>query len=519
VSIRHEPCPQCRTPVPVDARICAHCRSSLVVDLRLEHPVRDPRSAYHAGRELEQMLGSSPGFLELKHRLEEGTGTVLDGVTRELAERAGALLAEHGISTIVAASGPAADNASAPGAAYRPAAPARAAQLSPGLRTIVILLGLIVVLLAARGMITRRRDAHERPAGPTAALSSRELARLALGSSAQLTCPHSQGAGFFIGRELLVTNAHVLCEGTDQLEVVLADGRHLEGAPTRIDPWLDAALVRVPGANQPALELGDATTLHQGDRILIIGNPRGLDFTVAEGLISHPARAMLGIAYVQLDASIHPGNSGGPVLDAEGRAVAVVTMLVGPESGLGLALPVNYLLGGPEPMLPPVFGHYDAEAWQARLDEVSELQRRDVDRLRRNLSRPGLAAASQVAPGVVTAVVIRYHDPADPLPPPERLTFELYLGEHRLCWATGSISAWSSVAQQPDDLLTPRFTTWLERNGLARGLYAGAARLDLDGCPARELAPGTTLVLDGAAAGSNQVEIVPPPEPPPRPPR
>ena len=93
---------------------------------------------------------------------------------------------------------------------------------------------------------------------------------------------------------------------------------------THQDPERDIAVLQVFGAGASALPMGDATTLVRGDVVYAMGTPAGLDFTFSEGIVSHPERHRRGLPYLQIDAGIAPGSSGGPVLDQFGNAVGMV---------------------------------------------------------------------------------------------------------------------------------------------------------------------------------------------------
>jgi serine protease Do len=105
-----------------------------------------------------------------------------------------------------------------------------------------------------------------------------------------------------VAPDLVVTNAHVLCPGGEAIEVTLSNERKLIGQVVRSDEDVDLGLVRVTGAGATPLPLGDVADLAVGDKVMIIGSPVGLDFTVQEGSISSLQRSAFGVALVQLDA-------------------------------------------------------------------------------------------------------------------------------------------------------------------------------------------------------------------------
>lgn len=180
------------------------------------------------------------------------------------------------------------------------------------------------------------------PPATAVALSARELARQSLPATVSLHCNDSMGSGFFVEPELVLTNAHVLCPLGEKIQAVLSDGQRLAGETVRSNQAVDLALIRVPGARGKPLPLGDVGDLALGDRIMMIGSPMGLEFTVHEGLVSHLGRVVNGVAYIQLDAKVNPGNSGGPIIDEQGRVVGVITLKQAQAEGIGLAVPINY---------------------------------------------------------------------------------------------------------------------------------------------------------------------------------
>ena len=180
------------------------------------------------------------------------------------------------------------------------------------------------------------------PPATVVALSARELAKQSLPATVSLHCNDSMGSGFFVEPELVLTNAHVLCPVGEKIQAVLSDGQRLAGETVRSNQAVDLALVRLPGARGKPLPLGDVGDLALGDRIMMIGSPMGLEFTVHEGLVSHLGRVVNGVAYIQLDAKVNPGNSGGPIIDEQGRVVGVITLKQAQAEGIGLAVPINY---------------------------------------------------------------------------------------------------------------------------------------------------------------------------------
>lgn len=159
--------------------------------------------------------------------------------------------------------------------------------------------------------------------------------------------PRGSGSGFFVRRDgVVLTNAHVV-RGARIVQVKLADGRELRGEVIGGDPDLDVAVVRVPLDDAPVATLGDADQLQVGQSAIAIGNPLGFERTVTTGIVSAVNRSPAGITIgglIQTDAAINSGNSGGPLVDSQGRVIGINTVIFTPTGaniGIGFAIPIN----------------------------------------------------------------------------------------------------------------------------------------------------------------------------------
>ncbi|MBT0159690.1 PDZ domain-containing protein [Candidatus Bathyarchaeota archaeon A05DMB-2] len=156
------------------------------------------------------------------------------------------------------------------------------------------------------------------------------------------------GSGTIIDPEgLVLTNNHVV-GGAEKINVTLYNNKVLEGIIVGSCAAHDIAVVRIKGKNLPAAELGDSDKLRVGQRVFAIGNPFGLAGgpSVTSGVISAINRTIdsekgLLENLVQTDASINPGNSGGPLVDLEGKVVAISTAIIPFAQGIGFAIPIN----------------------------------------------------------------------------------------------------------------------------------------------------------------------------------
>ena len=156
------------------------------------------------------------------------------------------------------------------------------------------------------------------------------------------------GSGTIIdSRGLILTNNHVV-GGADKIDVTLWSNEVLEGRIVGSCAMDDIAVVRVKSKSLPAAQLGDSDKLKVGQRVYAIGNPFGLAGgpSVTSGVISAINRTIesqrgLLENLVQTDASINPGNSGGPLVDLEGKVVAISTAIIPFAQGIGFAIPIN----------------------------------------------------------------------------------------------------------------------------------------------------------------------------------
>ena len=159
----------------------------------------------------------------------------------------------------------------------------------------------------------------------------------------------STGSGVIVDAQngYIVTNHHVI-ERADEIVVGLSDGRRIPATLIGSDPLVDLAVLQVEGDGFAALEFADSSAVRVGDFVVAIGNPFGLEQTVTSGIVSALGRTGLDIegfeAFIQTDASVNPGNSGGALVDLTGRLVGINTAIISPGGsrgsvGIGFAIP------------------------------------------------------------------------------------------------------------------------------------------------------------------------------------
>ncbi len=151
------------------------------------------------------------------------------------------------------------------------------------------------------------------------------------------------GAGTLVepAAGLVLTNYHVV-EDMDAPRVTFSDGAQFDGKVVEFDRKIDLALIEIPPQKRPAPVFGDATTLKPGEELYAIGNPRRLGFSVARGIVSFVGRPVEGLKYLQTDLPINEGNSGGPLVNARGELIGVMTFVLKHAQGLSFALPARY---------------------------------------------------------------------------------------------------------------------------------------------------------------------------------
>jgi serine protease DegS len=162
----------------------------------------------------------------------------------------------------------------------------------------------------------------------------------------------SLGSGVIVDRDgHLVTNHHVI-QGADEIRVQLADGRVATPSIVGTDPDTDLAVLRVDVKDPPFMTMGRSNEVRAGDVVLAIGNPFGLSQTVTQGIVSATGRGRLGVAdfedFIQTDAAINFGNSGGALINTYGELIgintAVLSQALGTD-GISFAIPVNMVRG------------------------------------------------------------------------------------------------------------------------------------------------------------------------------
>ncbi len=212
----------------------------------------------------------------------------------------------------------------------------------------------------------------------------------------------------------VVTNFHVI-ERASQIKVQLKDGREAAATLVGVDRDTDLAVLKIGLGTLPIMPLGRSDRLRVGDPVLAIGNPIGLQHTVTQGIVSATGRGRLGVTtfenFIQTDAAINFGNSGGALVDATGKLVGLNSAIAGRQAGIegiGFAIPVDLVRGVVDAILRDgrvVRGWIGVIPRDLTADEIARLGVSDGSVLVRNVYQRSPAAVQGIAPGdIITQV-------------------------------------------------------------------------------------------------------------------
>ena len=506
------PCPTCGEPATLEARMCPHCGANLLVDVNLKGPVMDGRVRYKVARGMQALGPGAPPLADIQAALvSPREPAAARGVTRAFAHGALAVLAESGLGAYI----------------RRVDTKTRGDEDEPRSWLGISGRALAAAVLAAMAVTAWRqllekqggpaptsRAAPKTAAAPLASLTSRELAQRSLPSTVSLRCNNSVGSGFFVGPDLVLTNHHVLCQNEAAVQVVMSDGRKFVGKVVISDPGVDLGLVRVAGVKARPLPLGDIADLAVGDKVMIIGSPIGLEFTVHEGNVSSLQRSAFGVAYVQLDAKINPGNSGGPVIDEQGRVVGVVSLKAKDAEGIGLALPINYAYRTEKRFVTPpsraaetseVFAQMAARALEQSGGETrtarGDTPLRDLETVDRPLLVGGFFDQYK-------RMVVRLARIADRQPNYEEVAIRVWSQNEVICTLKGDVSSWKQVDPgSAGSGFSQKSAAVLKEIAQEKRIYLGESPLRWDLCPQARSRRDVEVELEGANPLANRLGV------------
>lgn len=156
-----------------------------------------------------------------------------------------------------------------------------------------------------------------------------------------------QGSGFVISEDgYLLTNAHVV-DGADRVTVRLSDRREFPAEVIGLDEQSDVALLKIDAEELPSVRIGDSEAIDIGDWVLAIGSPFGFERSATQGIVSATGRSLPDgtyVPFIQTDAAVNPGNSGGPLFNLDGEVIGINSQIysrTGGYQGLSFAIPIN----------------------------------------------------------------------------------------------------------------------------------------------------------------------------------
>jgi serine protease Do len=206
-----------------------------------------------------------------------------------------------------------------------------------------------------------------------------------------------QGSGFIIGSDgLILTNAHVVREAKE-VTVKLNDRREFSAKVLGVDPATDIAVLRIKATGLPTVRLGDVRNIEVGDPVLAIGTPFGFEETATRGIVSAKGRSLPGenyVPFIQTDAAVNPGNSGGPLIDGTGAVVGINAQIYsssGGYEGLSFAIPINVALAVKDQIL--ATGHVAHARLGVTIQDLTQPLANSF-----GLARPDGALVASVAP-------------------------------------------------------------------------------------------------------------------------
>src|SRR6266480_3510581 len=226
---------------------------------------------------------------------------------------------------------------------YNPAAGFQSAALPVGFEDLVDRIKPTVV--GVRAKVKRDADEEEQPTGQGAPSNRSDFPKDGMNSQR----PHiatNQGSGFFISSDGYALTTNHLVDGSEKIEVTTDDGTLYPAKLVGADPKTDLALLKIEGRNEfPAARIAGKPP-RIGEWVLAVGNPFGLGGTVTAGIVSARARDILGPYndFIQIDAPINQGNSGGPTFDVSGKVIGINSAIFSPTGGsvgIGFAIPAE----------------------------------------------------------------------------------------------------------------------------------------------------------------------------------
>lgn len=148
------------------------------------------------------------------------------------------------------------------------------------------------------------------------------------------------GSGFAVSENEVVTNAHVISDAR-KISILTYNGEEIPAVVEAYDEQLDLAVLSIERGTLLPLPFASLEEVQAGDDVYAVGAPKSMAYTLTKGIISSKSRMIQGQEYIQVDAAVNEGNSGGPLLDAEGHVLGVITLKMLDAEGIGMAIPIT----------------------------------------------------------------------------------------------------------------------------------------------------------------------------------
>ena len=172
-------------------------------------------------------------------------------------------------------------------------------------------------------------------------MNTQQILDTYIDSIIQINTPYGSGSGFIIDG-LIVTNSHVV-SGLKDVVISAKKFKRQKAHVIYDDPSFDLAFIKSPEFKIDTPLLLSKSDVSDGDTVITVGHPYGLNYSATEGIVSKAARLQGELEYIQIDAAINPGNSGGPLLNTDGEVIGVNTFIILDSNNLGFALPFYYV--------------------------------------------------------------------------------------------------------------------------------------------------------------------------------
>jgi trypsin-like peptidase len=220
--------------------------------------------------------------------------------------------------------------------------------------------------------------------------------------------------------------------------------------------------------------------------------------------VSNLDRIYLGVAMIQTDAPVNPGNSGGPMLDEQGLVVGVVSLKRLDAEGISLALPINYAFTGAKPLVASP-SKQESEGFRRMAGKAESVDSSEAAKLQATGQRPGLVGA---ALGPNQTIVAEIWWPSAEDPGSQTFDFDLVGANATGCALHGEVPRWQK-AQTNDggSIVKPRVKAWLERHGFSSDIWVGVALLGFGDCPQEALGSGAVLTLRDADDDASRIQF------------